>query len=60
MLYNSAFAKIALQVLLPVFSDGNKYRGGIYQVFEYMDHDLAGLTAQPGLVLTPPQIKVLL
>ncbi|CAN6349205.1 unnamed protein product [Urochloa humidicola] len=29
----------------------------LYLVFEYMDHDLAGLVATPGLKLTEPQIK---
>ncbi|CAL4903777.1 unnamed protein product [Urochloa decumbens] len=29
----------------------------LYLVFEYMEHDLAGLVATPGLKLTEPQIK---
>ncbi|WVZ88853.1 hypothetical protein U9M48_035321 [Paspalum notatum var. saurae] len=32
----------------------------LYLVFEYMEHDLAGLVATPGLKLTDPQIKCLL
>lgn len=39
--------------------DNNKYKGGIYMVFEYMDHDLTGLADRPGLRFTVPQIKVL-
>lgn len=41
-------------------ADGNKYKGGIYMVFEYMDHDLTGLADRPGMRFTVPQIKVLL
>ncbi|XP_034691934.1 cyclin-dependent kinase C-1-like [Vitis riparia] len=37
--------------------DGNKYRGGIYMVFDYMDHDLAGLSDRPGLRFSIPQVK---
>ncbi|KAK6923397.1 Protein kinase domain, partial [Dillenia turbinata] len=37
--------------------NGNKYKGGIYMVFEYMDHDLTGLSDRPGLRFTIPQIK---
>ncbi|KAG8383532.1 hypothetical protein BUALT_Bualt04G0023300 [Buddleja alternifolia] len=37
--------------------DGNKYKGNIYMVFEYMDHDLAGLANRPGMKFTVPQIK---
>ena len=40
-------------------ADGNKFKGGIYMVFEYMDHDLTGLADRPGLRFTVPQIKVL-
>ncbi|KAM7528254.1 hypothetical protein LguiB_031664 [Lonicera macranthoides] len=40
--------------------DGNKYKGGIYMVFEYMDHDLTGLADRPGMRFTVPQIKLLL
>ena len=40
-------------------TDGNKFKGGIYMVFEYMDHDLTGLADRPGLRFTVPQIKVL-
>lgn len=39
--------------------DGNKYKGGIYMVFEYMDHDLTGLADRPGMRFSVPQIKVL-
>ncbi|KNA18765.1 hypothetical protein SOVF_067640 [Spinacia oleracea] len=37
--------------------DNNKYNGGVYLVFEYMDHDLTGLSDRPGLRFTVPQIK---
>ncbi|XP_074557486.1 cyclin-dependent kinase C-2-like [Curcuma longa] len=37
--------------------DGNKYKGSIYMVFEYMDHDLTGLSDRPGMRFTVPQIK---
>ncbi|KAA8546812.1 hypothetical protein F0562_003264 [Nyssa sinensis] len=37
--------------------DGNKFKGSIYMVFEYMDHDLTGLADRPGLRFTIPQIK---
>lgn len=40
------------------FADGNKYKGGIYMVFEYMDHDLTGLADRPGMRFSVPQIKV--
>uniref|UniRef100_A0A9I9CXD1 Protein kinase domain-containing protein n=1 Tax=Cucumis melo TaxID=3656 RepID=A0A9I9CXD1_CUCME len=36
---------------------GNKYKGGIYMVFEYMDHDLTGLADRPGMRFSVPQIK---
>lgn len=40
-------------------ADGdNKYKGNIYMVFEYMDHDLTGLADRPGLRFSVPQIKV--
>lgn len=39
--------------------DGNKYKGSIYMVFEYMDHDLTGLSDRPGMRFSVPQIKVL-
>uniref|UniRef100_A0A0A9GT84 [RNA-polymerase]-subunit kinase n=1 Tax=Arundo donax TaxID=35708 RepID=A0A0A9GT84_ARUDO len=32
----------------------------LYLVFEYMDHDLVGLAATPGLKFTEPQVKCLL
>ena len=38
--------------------EGNKYKGSIYMVFEYMDHDLTGLSDRPGMRFTIPQIKV--
>lgn len=31
--------------------------GTLYLVFEYMEHDLAGLSATPGIKFTEPQIK---
>ncbi|CAH8391152.1 unnamed protein product [Eruca vesicaria subsp. sativa] len=37
--------------------DDNKYKGEIYMVFEYMEHDLAGLAYRPGTRFTAPQIK---
>lgn len=37
--------------------DGNKYKGGIYMVFEYMDHDLTGLADRPNMRFSVPQIK---
>ncbi|KAL3524773.1 hypothetical protein ACH5RR_013145 [Cinchona calisaya] len=37
--------------------EGNRYKGSIYMVFEYMDHDLTGLADRPGLRFTVPQIK---
>ncbi|XP_057864231.2 cyclin-dependent kinase C-2 [Cryptomeria japonica] len=37
--------------------DSNKYNGSIYMVFEYMDHDLTGLSDRPGMHFTVPQIK---
>lgn len=40
-------------------TDNNKYKGNIYMVFEYMDHDLTGLADRPGLRFSIPQIKVL-
>ncbi|XP_030535035.1 cyclin-dependent kinase C-1-like isoform X1 [Rhodamnia argentea] len=41
----------------PRKAEGNKYKGSIYMVFEYMDHDLTGLADRPGLRFTIPQIK---
>ncbi|CAM8921973.1 unnamed protein product [Rhodiola kirilowii] len=35
----------------------NRYRGNIYLVYEYMDHDLTGLSNRPGQQFTVPQIK---
>ncbi|KAF8719882.1 hypothetical protein HU200_024643 [Digitaria exilis] len=37
--------------------EGYKYKGSIYMVFEYMDHDLTGLSDRPGMRFTIPQIK---
>ncbi|EPS64414.1 hypothetical protein M569_10366, partial [Genlisea aurea] len=37
--------------------DNNKYKGNIYMVLEYMDHDLTGLSDRPGLRFSVPQIK---
>jgi cyclin-dependent kinase 12/13 len=38
--------------------DANKFKGSIYMVFEYMDHDLTGLSDRPGMRFSIPQIKV--
>ncbi|KAH7432621.1 hypothetical protein KP509_07G031100 [Ceratopteris richardii] len=38
-------------------AEGNKYKGSIYMVFEYMDHDLTGLSDRPGMRFTIPQVK---
>ncbi|KAK4492315.1 hypothetical protein RD792_003118 [Penstemon davidsonii] len=37
--------------------DDNKYKGGIFMVLEYMDHDLTGLAARAGNKFSVPQIK---
>ncbi|KAL3850215.1 hypothetical protein ACJIZ3_012097 [Penstemon smallii] len=37
--------------------EDNKYKGGIFMVLEYMDHDLTGLAARPGIKFSVPQIK---
>ncbi|XP_050388160.1 cyclin-dependent kinase C-1-like [Argentina anserina] len=37
--------------------DSKKLEGGIYMVFEYMDHDLTGLADRPGVRFSIPQIK---
>nr|XP_028950126.1 cyclin-dependent kinase C-1-like isoform X2 [Malus domestica] len=37
--------------------DTSKSKGGIYMVFEYMDHDLTGLTVRSGQTFTVPQVK---
>lgn len=47
-----------LTTILCEIADGNKYKGGIYMVFEYMDHDLTGLADRPGMRFSVPQIKV--
>lgn len=49
-----------MTTVLCAIADGNKYKGGIYMVFEYMDHDLTGLADRPGMRFSVPQIKVLL
>jgi cyclin-dependent kinase 12/13 len=38
-------------------SRGNKPKGSIYMVFEYMDHDLTGLMDTPSIRFTEAQIK---
>ncbi|XP_010542778.1 PREDICTED: probable serine/threonine-protein kinase At1g09600 [Tarenaya hassleriana] len=38
----------------------SKLSGSLYLVFEYMEHDLAGLAARPGIKFTEPQIKCLI
>lgn len=35
----------------------SRMSGSLYLVFEYMEHDLAGLAATPGIKFTEPQIK---
>ncbi|KAL2894292.1 hypothetical protein RDABS01_010201 [Bienertia sinuspersici] len=35
----------------------SRVSGSLYLVFEYMEHDLAGLSARPGKTFTEPQIK---
>ncbi|XP_016501566.1 putative serine/threonine-protein kinase At1g54610 isoform X1 [Nicotiana tabacum] len=35
----------------------SRISGSLYLVFEYMEHDLAGLAAAPGIKFTEPQIK---
>lgn len=35
----------------------SRVSGSLYLVFEYMEHDLAGLAARPGFKFTEPQIK---
>ncbi|XP_054818361.1 cyclin-dependent kinase C-2-like isoform X2 [Prosopis cineraria] len=35
--------------------DGNKYKDGIYMVFEYKDHDLIDLADRPGMRFTAPK-----
>lgn len=53
------FAEINIhEFQFPSGVDSNKYKGNIYMVFEYMDHDLTGLADRPGLRFTIPQIKV--
>ncbi|WOL15618.1 putative serine/threonine-protein kinase [Canna indica] len=35
----------------------SKFSSSLYLVFEYMEHDLAGLVATPGIKFTEPQVK---
>ncbi|MBA0857607.1 hypothetical protein Goshw_014575 [Gossypium schwendimanii] len=35
----------------------SRMSSSLYLVFDYMDHDLAGLTASPGVKFTEPQVK---
>ncbi|GMH21993.1 hypothetical protein Nepgr_023836 [Nepenthes gracilis] len=35
----------------------SRVSGSLYLVFEYMEHDLTGLAARPGIKFTEPQIK---
>ncbi|KAK7284043.1 hypothetical protein RIF29_13794 [Crotalaria pallida] len=35
----------------------SRVSGSLYLIFEYMEHDLSGLTAVPGIKFTEPQIK---
>ncbi|KAL3366287.1 hypothetical protein AABB24_011113 [Solanum stoloniferum] len=35
----------------------SRISGSIYLIFEYMEHDLAGLSSAPGIKFTEPQIK---
>lgn len=35
----------------------SRVSGSLYLVFEYMDHDLTGLAATPGIKFTEPQVK---
>lgn len=37
---------------------GNNYKGSIYMVFDYMDHDLTGLLERMGYKLTLPQASL--
>lgn len=48
-----------MQVDICEITDGDCKYGEIYMVFEYMDHDLAGLALRSGQKFTVPQIKVL-
>eukprot|EP00899_Mesostigma_viride_P008078 jgi/Mesvir1/17271/Mv07679-RA.1 len=48
---------IDLKEIVTSEGDGNKDKGSIYMVFEYMDHDLTGLADYPKITFTPPQIK---
>ena len=36
---------------------GNAYKGSVFLVLEYLDHDLAGIADKPGVRLHPSQIK---
>ncbi|CAI9109462.1 OLC1v1009284C1 [Oldenlandia corymbosa var. corymbosa] len=44
-------------IFFPYADSNNRYKGSIYMVFEYMDHDLTGLSDRPGLRFSIPQIK---
>lgn len=37
----------------------SRISGSIYLVFEYMEHDLAGLASAPGIKFTEPQVFLL-
>ncbi|KAL5982188.1 Cyclin-dependent kinase C-2 [Asimina triloba] len=56
-LHHENVIKLKEIVTSPVTGDSNKYRGSIYMVFEYMDHDLTGLADRPGMRFSVPQIK---
>ena len=57
-LYQFLSEGVILTFVLSI-TDGSKSKGGIYMVFEYMDHDLTGLTIRSGQTFTVPQVKVL-
>jgi len=39
--------------------EGNAFKGSVFLVLEYVDHDLAGLLDRPGLSFAPQQVKCL-
>ncbi|KAK9788130.1 hypothetical protein WJX73_000793, partial [Symbiochloris irregularis] len=45
------------EIVRSVGFHGNNYKGSIYMVFDYMDHDLTGLLERRNYKLTLPQIK---
>ena len=49
---------IVMDYLWRYITEGSKYKGSIYMVFEYMDHDLTGLSDRPGMRFSVPQVKV--